>query len=180
MSQTPCIALLYDVWNKSCADIFEVMLKQTSYGKFGLTRLIFDPDRPERSARSMSRFQAVFSIVGIPGRQDYAEHLEALLEAYQNAPSRPALAVISHSPELTRQAIDAWESVIPTRDELTQNVQLVDLREAVRLKYIIPVTELLMWNGELNQNQSASSFSLPSSHKLAMMGAIHLTHIQVA
>lgn len=180
MSQTPCIALLYDVWNKSCADIFEVMLKQTAYGKFGITRLIFDPDRPERSAKSMARFQAVFSIIGIPGRQDYPEHLHALLESYQNTPSRPALAVISHSPEITRQAISDWEAIIPTREDLTQNVQLVDLREAVRLKYIIPVTELLMWNGELKQNQSASSFSLPSHYKLAMMGPVHLTHIQVA
>lgn len=180
MNHKPCIALLYDVWNKSCADIFEIILKQTSVGKIGVTRLIFDHERPERTARSMSRFQAIFSIIGIPGRQDYHEHLHALLEAHEHSATRPALAVISHSTELTRRAIDEWRDYLPSRQNIAKHVQTVDLHEAVRLKYIIPVTELLLLNNAIRKNSSTSSFSLPTHHKLAMMGPVHLTHIQVA
>lgn len=176
MQRKPSIALIYDVWNKSCSDIFEVLLKQTPLGAQGVARLIYDPERPERTARMLGRYEVIFALVGVPGRQDYDEQLHPLLDTCHQCTQSPTLTLVSHTTYLTRQSMERWEEVFPLRSYTLQHISVMPQDQAVKLKNIIPHTERSYLRRQLTNNHVGASFGLPSQHKLAMMGPVQVMH----
>lgn len=176
MQHKPAIALIYDVWNKSCSDIFEVLLKQTPLGSRGVMRLLFDAERSERTVRALNRFDVAFALVGVPGRRDYNEQFHPLLDACHQCPQSPTLTIVSHTPHLTRNSMNEWEKTFPLRSYTTRHLSILAQDEAVKLKNIIPHTERSFLRKQLTNNHAVASFSLPSQHKLAMMGPVQVMH----